>query len=161
MRTLCACCLTTVGLVLAGTAIAQVPSVENPRVSRHCTGATLNTDPTAPCADDVLRDRPEPAAVRSPSEPLPAADPAATSTQPLPGAPNTSGGITPGTAATSGGVTPGVPNTSVGTTPGTPATSVGSTPGSPTTSGGTTPGVSPSSAAPPGSPARTSRAAAR
>jgi hypothetical protein len=159
MRTLCTCCLASLGLVFAGTAFSQVPSVENPRVSRHCTGATLSTDPTAPCADDVLQDRPVPPAVRSPSEPLPIEG--ATSTQPVPGAPTTSGGITPGTSATSGGITPGVPNTSVGTTPGTPATSVGSTPGSPTTSGGTTPGVSPSSAAPPGSPARTSRAAAR
>src|SRR5687768_18545443 len=71
MRTLCACSLTTIGMVLAGTAIAQVLSVENPRVSRHCTGATLNTDPTAPCADDVLWVRAEPAAVRYPSELLP------------------------------------------------------------------------------------------
>lgn len=160
MCTLYACCLTTLGLVIAGTAVAQVPSVDNPRVSRRCTSATLNTDPAAPCVDDVLQDRPAPA-VRSPAEPLPVGGESSTSTQPLPGAPTTSGGLTPGTPATSGGVTPGVPNTSAGTAPGAPATSVGSTPGSPTTSGGTTPGVSPSPAAPPGSPARTSSAAAR
>ena len=139
MRTVYVFLSLSVAAMLAAPAFSQAPGVDNGRVSRHCTGATLNTDPAAPCADDVLRDRPEAPAVRAPSEPLPTGAQGATSTQPLPRA----------------------PNTSVGTTPGTPTTSVGSTPGSPTTSGGTTPGVGPTSVAPPGSAARTTNRAAR
>ena len=135
-------------VLLATSAFSQAPSGENDRVSRRCTSATLNTDPAAPCPGDVLRDRPEPAAVPAPSDPLPVGGQGATNAQPLPGTPTTSGGTTPGTATTSGGITPGVPNTSVGAAPGTPATSVG-----------TTPGVARTSAAPPGSSARTSRKA--
>lgn len=116
-----ACCI-GICVFAAGQALAQT-GVEVGRVSRHCTGATLNTDPAAPCADDVLRDRVEVPVVRSPGEPLPPATPVG-AIQPIPGSPVTSGGTTPGAPMTSGGTTPGVGANAAGTTrltPGSPA----------------------------------------
>jgi hypothetical protein len=60
-------------LLLAGFALAQTstnPSgVNTDRDDRRCTTATLSTDPTAPCPDDVLNDRPGvmPPVVRPPA----------------------------------------------------------------------------------------------
>jgi hypothetical protein len=36
--------------------LAQADAASSGRSSRNCTGSTLATDPSAPCADDVLRD---------------------------------------------------------------------------------------------------------
>src|SRR4051812_43893636 len=72
---------------------SSVPSVENDRVSRRCTGATLSTDSAAPCPDDVLQDRPVSPVVRPP---------------------NTTGSTTGTSGLTSSGVgaiTPGTPAT--------------------------------------------------
>ncbi len=59
-------------LLLSGAALAQTVSAPNPsgvdadRVNRRCPTATLSTDASAPCSDDVLYDGPAPAVVRPP-----------------------------------------------------------------------------------------------
>lgn len=142
----------SIALLLAGGSVfAQAPGVEADRVSRRCTGATLNTDPSAPCQDDVLRDRADaPKVVGLPGVPAVPGATGAAGTGTLPGAPVTSGNTIPGASPTSGGTTPGTsipqptagsPSTSGGITPGTSGTSSGSTPGAPVTSGGTIPGA--------------------
>jgi hypothetical protein len=119
-------------IVLCTGALAQ--TTESDRVSRRCTGATLSTDSTAPCPDDVIRDRNFAPPVIRPTTGI---------TEPGTTTPTTTGGaVTPGTPVTSGGITPGATSTSVGSTPGAPVTSGGSTPGTPATSGGSTPGTS-------------------
>jgi hypothetical protein len=126
-------------LVACGPLLAQ--TVEADRLGRRCTGATLDTDPAAPCPDDVLRDNTAPRVVRPGTGPFAPSTPVSP-VSPLPGTPVTSGGVTPGT---SGSVTaqtlPGTPATSAGAAPGTPGSvSTQVAPGRTAVSGGTTPG---------------------
>lgn len=136
--------VTSLALLFAcGSLFAQAPSVEADRLGRRCTTATLDTDPAAPCPDDVLRDRPEPRVVPPQSGPFIPATPVSPANPTLPGTPVTSGGVTPGTPGSMTSQTPpGTPATSAGAAPGTPG-SVSSqiAPGRTAVSGGTTPGV--------------------
>jgi hypothetical protein len=137
--------LLAMGLLLAcGHAFAQAPAGEGDRVARRCTGATLGTDPSAPCADDVLKDTSAPRVVRPPVDTTVPVSPPNSGTSTLPGAPVTSGGVTPGTpASVTSQTTPGTPSTSSGAAPGTSGSMTSqTTPGTPNTSVGTTPGKS-------------------
>jgi hypothetical protein len=122
-------------LLLAGSALAQTvnPSgADADRADRHCISTTLSADPSAPCSDDVLNDRPgeSPAAARY--APPKGAAPGA-GTQPSPGS---TGAIPTGTAVTGTTVNGGTGSTgpSMGTgkpSTGTGAVSAGGTAGAP------------------------------
>lgn len=54
------CIITSTVCMDAVEAFAQSPTVgtiESDRVSRHCADAKLDTNPAAPCSDDVIRER--------------------------------------------------------------------------------------------------------
>ena len=101
--------------LLAGSALAQTDSS---RADRNCTRSTLSTDPTAPCADDVLIDsRPDFIILTPPPPPISAGgtlttgpgtaiQPGADVTGVGPGAPgNTSGAASTGASMTGSGAT--------------------------------------------------------
>jgi len=57
-------------LLLAGSVLAQtIPGPDAARSDRRCTSATLSTDPSTLCPDDVLNDRPgsSPTVLRPPA----------------------------------------------------------------------------------------------
>ena len=64
-------------LLDCSSAVAQSTAVPSVRTNSNCTTATLSTDPTAPCPDDVVRDYPGyvPRVVASPNKPIPAGSP--------------------------------------------------------------------------------------
>jgi hypothetical protein len=96
-------------LLLAGSALAQtIPSpspssVDADRVDRRCTSATLSTDASAPCSDDV-RNGPGvlPVVVRAPGNSTTGSGntSAGTTTQPSPGTTGTAPTGTMGAART-------------------------------------------------------------
>jgi hypothetical protein len=112
-------------LLLAGSALAQTIPSPNPsgvdadRVDRRCTSATLTTDASAPCSDDVLNDGPRvlPVVVRAPGNSTAGSGntSAGTTTQPSPSSTGTaSTGTTGNTGAGSTGAsmgTTGMPST--------------------------------------------------
>ena len=55
-------------LLLAGSALAQTtPSPDANRADRRCTSATLSTDSSTPCSDDVVNTGASPVVVRAPA----------------------------------------------------------------------------------------------
>jgi len=57
-------------LLLAGSALAQTvpgPSGDAVRADRRCTSATLSTDSSTPCSDDVVNTGASPVVVRAPA----------------------------------------------------------------------------------------------
>ena len=81
-------------LLLAGSALAQTPDAN--RTDRRCTSATLSTDASTPCPDDVVNDRPgaSPVVVRAPANSTAGSGNTVTGTQPSPGGTGTSTGTT-------------------------------------------------------------------
>jgi hypothetical protein len=117
-------------LLLGGSALAQTIPGSNPagvdadRVDRRCTSATLSTDASAPCANDVVNDGPRvsPVVVRPPNSTVGSdRTSAGTITQPSPG--------NSGTASTGpmGNTGAGSTGTSMGTS-GMPSTGTAGTP---------------------------------
>lgn len=101
------------GLLLAGSTLAQTvpkstsPDADADRVDRRCTSATLSSDTSSPCSDDVLIDRtgPMPRVVRPPGNNTAgngntSGTPTGTPVAPA-GIPST-GSVSPGTASTPG-----------------------------------------------------------